>query len=529
MRGSRIAITAFAGVVLAAASDCGSSEDGTDAGLMTDVPWVSGERTVDVMGEGADDARAGAMGAGTDNAGTDAAVTDRASAAGAGGPRTGTVAAGRGSAAAIETSCDITSNLTMSTAISTVGIVEFNTDLAGVDGGYIEFGLDDAFDMQAPVDPAEPNYRTLLLGMKPEQEYHYRIVVTAGDQRCTGPDETLQTGSIPNTLRPVTVTTPQPDKVAKGFMIMGSITNGPVFILDSDGDYVWWANAGGLMRAHMSYDGKYIWTQALNWGTGIGPVPQSGFPGGHAAFHRISMDGMQMDTYGEDEFGDATHDFDVTSDGSYLFADINGWDNCAMKVVERTADGQRRDVFNVSDYYQASDCLINAMHYWPDDDSITVSELPSNAIIKLTRSGEIAWVLNGDHSTFTQGDAPRWVGGQHGHQLVTPDRILVFVNGINPYTNERDPGDSSMVYEIQLDPATGTANKVWEYDGGLRAIVFGDVQRLPNGNTLVDYGSANEIHEVDGDGQLVQSIRFAAGGSPPYVEWRSSLYGGAPW
>lgn len=224
------------------------------------------------------------------------------------------------------------------------------------------------------------------------------------------------------------------------------------------------------------------------------------------------------------EFGDATHDFDVTADGGYLFADINGFSNCAMKIVERTADGQRHDVFNLSDAYPATDCLVNAMHYWPADDSITISDLPNDAIIKLTRSGEVEWILNGDHSTFTQGDAPKWIGGEHGHHFVAPDRVLVFNNGTNPYTGERDAGSTSMVYEIQIDPATKTANKIWEYDGGLRSTVFGDVQRLPNGNTLVNYGTANAIHEVDPEGNLVQSLG-TAGISPPYVDWRSSLYG----
>ena len=168
------------------------------------------------------------------------------------------------------------------------------------------------------------------------------------------------------------------------------------------------------------------------------------------------------------------------------------------------------------------------MHYWPDDDSITVSELADNAIIKLSRTGDIQWILSGEHSTFTQGDGT-WLGGQHGHHVLAPDRVLVFVNGINSYTNTRDPGDSSMVYEIQLDLETKTATKVWEYDGGVRATVFGDVQRLPNGNTMVNYGNAGMIHEVDANGELVRSLGFPRTlVGPPLVEWRESLYGGPP-
>jgi hypothetical protein len=233
---------------------------------------------------------------------------------------------------------------------------------------------------------------------------------------------------------------------------------------------------------------------------------------------------MQHDTYTMAEIGDPTHDFDVAPEGSLILPDINGWADCAMKVTERTADGQLHDIFHVNDAYQSSDCLINAINYWPADDSITFADVANNTVVKVTRGGELQWILNGEHSTFTQGDGIGWIGGIHGQHLLAPDRILIFLNGANPYTSERDPGStSSTVAEVELDLDAKTATKVWEYDGGLRAIVFGDVQRLPNGNTLVNYGSANEIHEVDPDGNLVQSM--GVNGSPPYLTWRSSLYG----
>ena len=50
----------------------------------------------------------------------------------------------------------------LSDAISTVGILTFSTDLGAVDGGYIEFGLDESYGLRAPIGVDEAEYRTLL-------------------------------------------------------------------------------------------------------------------------------------------------------------------------------------------------------------------------------------------------------------------------------------------------------------------------------------------------------------------------------
>ena len=426
------------------------------------------------------------------------------------------------------TDCMITSTLTMSAIISTVGVVEWSTDLSGIESAYIDFGLDQNYGMQAPVDLTEANYRTLLLGMKPDHSYHYRIVAMAGSQTCTGPDNTLMTGSMPTDLGLVDmmVDTLQPDKVAKGFLLAGfggTGQSGPTFILDADGDYVWWFDSGEAMRVHMSYDAKYMWTQAVNWSlTSFGGGGGSS-PGGNPVIHRVNMDGTEMQTYGLNDIGDATHDFDVTPDGGYISPQFDSA-GC-MTIREHSADGQNHDIIasNTVNPQSVVQCLVNSIHYWPSDDSITYSDLPHNSYVKISHAGEVQWVLGGDNSTFTQGDAISW-HGEHGHHLFAPDRFLMFNNGVNAFGGPSD-GPSSIVYEIQLDQATNTATRVWQYDAGLQTTVFGDVQRLPNGNTVVNYGTQNTIHEVDSDAKLVRSITWPSGDPVPYIEWRHSLYG----
>ncbi len=56
---------------------------------------------------------------------------------------------------------------------------------------------------------------------------------------------------------------------------------------------------------------------------------------------------------------------------------------------------------------------------------------------------------------------------------------------------------------------------------GTTSSVLGDVQRLPNGNTLVTFSIAGTMDEIDASGSVVQHISGPGG----YADWRETLYG----
>ena len=151
----------------------------------------------------------------------------------------------------------------------------------------------------------------------------------------------------------------------------------------------------------------------------------------------------------------------------------------------------------------------------PDDDSYTVSDLNQDAYVKVTRQGDVVWVLGGSTSDFT-GDGATWQA-QHGHHVLGDDRFLFFSNG--PFQGP------SQVIEVTLDLQTMTATRVWQYVSGERSIIFGDVERLANGNTLVTYSSFGVLHEVSPTGELVQELQWEPSAAVGYVTKRASLYG----
>ncbi len=448
-------------------------------------------------------------------------------AAGMGGGTGGTSMMGAaGAPATPSVSCTITPTLTMSTAISTVGIVTFTTDMTSIDSAHIDFGLDTTYGMMAPVDLTEPGYRTLLLGMKPSKDYHYRVVVSAGGKDCTGADNMLHTGDLPNGthLTRIQVDTPQPDKVSKGYIVTGFFTApgsggiggfpgagggsaGPAFIVDADGDYVWWFDIGSdVSSSRMTEDGKYMWIRNVN------------VQGGNPMVVRVSMDGMDVQRFDiNSEFGDGHHDLTVLPDGTVGFIQFDKNRGCDA-IVERAPDGTTHQVINAQDAHGSTMCHVNAIHYFAGDDTYTFGDLDQNCYMRVTRQGKVLWVLGGAKNSFT-GDGATW-SRQHGFHEISPDRMLMFNNG--------DVGQNSIAYELQLDLTAHTATRVWHYDGGSTSFVLGDVQRLPNGNTLVTYTTSGLMHEVDPDGKLVRSLAWDIGGATSYTQYRDSLYGPPP-
>ena len=401
-------------------------------------------------------------------------------------------------------SCDIEVTHRMSEVIPTVAIVEWSSSQT-VTGATIEFGLDTTYGLTAPVDTEEPNNRTLLLGMKHSQEYHARVALTVDGEPCYSDDFVIQTGPAPNELLDFEVETHVPDQVAPGYTLTAywSEPGGPAFILDADNDIVWWYDDGSeddIFRARMSYDGKWMWTRNTAQAT-------------NGVVHRFSMDGEQKEQW---ELPQTTHDLAVIPDGTVgllAHATSNGCDEVQILDPET---GEATTIFNLADAHGQSDCHANAIVYQAHDDSFVISEWAESSYIKISRSGELQWIMNGEASDFSGTD---WVR-QHGLHFFAEDRFVMFSNG--------GDGQPTAVIEYMFDEANMTAEEVWRYTDGPTTMFGGDAQRLPNGNTIITYGNSGVLHEINAEQELVRELVWPIGNAVNCVEWRASLYGPPP-
>lgn len=414
---------------------------------------------------------------------------------------------GGGAAPTLEPSeCNFTIDASLSDPIPTVGIVEFSTDFEGVSSARIDFGLDETYGMSAPVDLAEPNYRTVLLGMKASEEYHFRVVVE-GQTFCASEDQVLATGVLPSSLPgPPTITT---DAANTGFLVSGFFTaggaGGRAFIVDMEGDYVWFWLESDVSRARMSHDGKYMWIASSNLLAGQG----------EANVVRVSMDGSERTDFSA-TFEDQHHDFAVLPDESIVFPAYSG--DCD-EIREAAPDGTVRTIVDVGQLLGVEECETNAIQYSRDDDTIVFGERDSGSYVKVTLQGEAVWILGGELSNFS-GDGASW-SSQQGFHVLGAERLLFF-------DNSSESGSS--VVEIALDPGAATASRIWEHTRAdpIFNQALGDVQRLADGDTLISYSTQGVFEVLDPEGNQVLNAIWQAGTAIGYAMKRESLYGPPP-
>ena len=401
-------------------------------------------------------------------------------------------------------SCAFTITQTLSEKISAVAIVEWSVDRATLDSASIEFGVDTTYGLTAPVDLAEPKYRTILVGMKTDHDYHYRVVAKAGSETCTSEDKILHTGLIPNGMLKPTVETPQPSKVTGGYLVAerwGMNNNGPAFILDADGDYVWWYPGDvDVMRTRLDITGKKLWIRNTAQTNGTGVIK------------RVTMDGLTEEKW---MLPNTTHDLAVIPDGHVALVG-HASEGCDEILDFDPVTEELKSLINAKEIHGNSMCHINHVSYYDADKSLIFSDWEASMIAKITRTGELVWALNGDGATIS---GTSWVH-QHAVQSLSTDEILVFSNG--------DSGENSIVYDIKIDTTAKTAMELWRYDGDQSVAFGGDVQRLDNGNYIITYSAAGVVHEIDSARTLVQSLTWGLGNTLAYSEKLKSLYQAPP-
>ena len=452
-------------------------------------------------------------------------VTSTTTVGGPAGPVTSTGVGGasattEGAAATGGGNCGISvDSYDISSAIATVGIVTWSAT-GNIESATIEFGpAATGFTMSAPVDLAEPNYKTLLLGMKGETEYSFQVKAMSGGQPCTSETYSLVTGPTSNSIPSITHPTNTEGATKTGFIITSAGIGGaggfagggsgqPAFIFDMDGDPVWWSSAPSqCSRALMDWEGKNMWMMELN------------VDGGGGELRRVSMDGMDVENAVQG-LSNAHHDFTVLPGGIVATVLWTSGGESASDLVERSPDGTIKKVVTLNSSIYAQGQIgfhANSILYHPSDDTYTISDRYPNLYVKLSRAGQLLWQFGGSNPVGEFISGGSWQVN-HGHHLLDDGTMLIFNNGSGT--------GSSPVIGFQLNAdTTKTATEVFRYSSSSNSPVLGDVQRLPNGNTLVTYSTSGIIHEVTPDGTLVQVFQM---GSVGYSMWRETLYGPPP-
>jgi hypothetical protein len=455
---------------------------------------TSSASVLGAAGTGGVSAQGGSEGGGT------AGGAGNADAGGAG-------SSGAGGSPAI--ACTITATSSFSLAIPNVAVVVWSTSLENLTAAEIDFApASGGSTMVAPVDLTQADYRTLLLGMKGNTSYSYRIVARTAEGACTSDSYTITTGAVPSSAPTVKTTIADASAHDRGFIVTSTgLSGSTAFIIDPDGAVVWTAAApSSPSRAHLSWDGTRMYMMALNVrNTGLGNIQS------------VAMDGT-----GSTSFSGLTtshHDLAAIPGGlATLLWNKTGTDApCSLVEHADATDTLTTVVADMGAVYSSKTFHTNSVHYYPGDDTYTVGDRNPSLYVKLTREGQLVWQFGGsapkDPSKFFSG-VPTW-SINHGHQLLPDGTFVFFNNGANE------------AWGYKLDTTAMTATKVLGYTAsGAMSSVLGDVQRLPNGNYLVTFSTSGQIQEISPTGALVATFASLSFG---YAEFRESLYGTPPY
>ncbi|MFC2075693.1 aryl-sulfate sulfotransferase [candidate division KSB1 bacterium] len=161
---------------------------------------------------------------------------------------------------------------------------------------------------------------------------------------------------------------------------------------------------------------------------------------------------------------------------------------------------------------------INTCLYIPEDDALLLSIRNLSRIVKVDyATKDIIWsmgaALSPEEAQFGDG----LFTYQHAPELLPNGNILLFDNMGSDITKPVPPHSRAVEIELDNPAEPQSASVVWEYELDYFASVYGDADRLPNGNTLITGAPSdsesddNWIHEVTAGGELVWELKTNLG------------------
>jgi len=199
----------------------------------------------------------------------------------------------------------------------------------------------------------------------------------------------------------------------------------------------------------------------------------------------------------------------------------------AMHFIQReSAAGAVEFVWNAGDHYSPADWPAPAVQALAARDLVHPSSLEldrdGNYIVSLQAMDEIAkidagtgafmWRFGGRHNQLAiENDPLGGFQGQHSVRVLEDGHLLLLDNRVRS-----TPADARAV-EYELDTQAMLARLVWQYQPSPPVVspIMGSVQRLANGNTVVGFGFAGRVDEVDRAGAVVaqETLVSSTGGS----------------
>lgn len=297
-------------------------------------------------------------------------------------------------------------------------------------------------------------------------------------------------------------------------------------------------NANGYLTAYNEtndaydmFDSSYNTIQSFKAGNGYTTDVHDFLilPDGHAFIIGLDFQTVDLTVYDPDYNSNATvigavlQEMDASQN---VIFEWRSWDH--IEVTEALHESL---LFSFVDYVHANSIELDT------DGNLLISCRNLDQVIKINRnSGDVIWRLGGTKNEFEFLDDTLKFNYQHDARRIANGNLTLYDNG------NYHPVKVSFAKEYRIDEVNMTAKKVWAYSHPfingkpVRGYAMGNVQRLSNGNTLINWGSiyagsvlgkgSPNLTEVDSLGNIVWEMTLDE--SKKGVIYRAHRYSWTP-
>jgi hypothetical protein len=353
------------------------------------------------------------------------------------------------------------------------------------------------------------SHRDVTLGVPGSTDVTLRIVSRLGGVDYKTKDYQGTTGAIPAGMpKPMLVaydaTLASTDRYLFGAVedSAGGCTDGScyyhypfwLYIMDRQGRMVWyWADpASNTISAfpRLARDGEYIVFEKR-------PASGSGTP----TVVKMTLDGQYSETLQVPGLSDC---MDVTSDGSILY-------DTSAELREMTKAGVVRTIWSCRTAFGASyNCYSNTVNWNPADDSIVMSFPDPNTVIQIDRAtGTVVGQYGSMAGSYSFSPSTLGFGFQHFPNITAAGTLLVSSHMPGYTAHETPAGPNQHAFmEFDIDRANKRLVEKWIYVAAEWPRAKGMAVRLPNGNTLGNFGEGGVIRELTADQKTAFEVKF---------------------
>jgi hypothetical protein len=264
----------------------------------------------------------------------------------------------------------------------------------------------------------------------------------------------------------------------------------------------------------MDRQGRIVWYYADAATNAISAFPRVARDGEYIVFEKrpanggsaatvvkMTLDGQYSQTIQTPSLSDC---FDITTDGSILY-------DTSADLKEITKAGTTRTIWSCRTAFGASyNCYSNTVNWNPADDTILMSFPDPNTVIQIDRkTGAIVGQYGEKSGSYTFSPSKWQFGFQHFPNITPAGTLLVSSHMPGFGMHETPAGANQHAFmEFTIDRTNKQLVEKWIYVGAEWPRAKGMAIRLPNGNTLGNYGEGGVIRELTPDMTTVFQVKF---------------------